>query len=47
LAKPFTPRLPGEPEKCWSAQSEERTIDGAGILTILKKFGIFASLSER
>jgi len=45
-AKPFTPRLPDEPEKCWSAQSEERTIAGPGIVAILKEFGIYVSLSE-
>ncbi len=46
-AKPFTPRLPGEPEIRWSSQSEERTIDGAGIVAILKPFGICASLKEQ
>ena len=46
-AKPFTPRLPDEPEKCWSPHSEERTINGAGIVAILKEFGICTSLSEQ
>jgi len=44
-AKPLMPRLPGEPEKCWSLLPEEKTIDGAGIVAILKEFGICASLS--
>ena|ERR1700676_4329686 len=43
LAKPFTPRLPGN----WSPLHEERTIDGARIVAILKEFDICASLSEQ
>lgn len=46
-AKPPTPRLPDEPEKCWSLLPEEKTIDGAGIVAILKEFGICVSLSEQ
>jgi hypothetical protein len=44
--QPSTPRLPDEPEKLWSPLREEKTIDGAGIAAILKKFGICAALLE-
>jgi hypothetical protein len=45
-ARPLTSRSADEPEKAWSLSPEEKTIDGAGIVTILKEFGICASLSE-
>ncbi len=46
-AKPLTPRLPDEPEKGWSLLPEEKTIDGAGIIDMLKEFGICVSLLEQ
>jgi len=46
LANSWMQRPPCEPEPGWSELPEEKTIDGAGILAILKGHGIFTSLSS-